>query len=100
MKFDEGAVYRLLQTLPYGKVITYGDLAARLGNRSWARCVGNALHRNPDGNAIPCYKVVNRQGKLSRAYAFGGLAEQKRRLQAEGISVEEDCVDLTRYGIR
>ena len=97
---DLQELYRILQSLPRGKVITYGDLAARLGNRAWARAVGNALHRNPDGDTVPCYKVVNRQGKLSKSYAFGGPEEQKRRLQAEGIAVEEDRVDLTRYGIQ
>ena len=54
-------------------------------------------HKNPDGDKYPCYKVVNRKGKLSSAYAFGGIDEQKRRLEAEGVSVENGKVDLIKY---
>ena len=68
-----------------------------LGNKKWARAVGSALHKNPDGDKYPCYKVVNRKGELSSAYAFGGIDEQKRRLEAEGVSVENGKVDLIKY---
>ena len=97
-KFDRQRVYDLLLTVPHGKAVTYGDLAEMLGNRRLARAVGNALHANPDGNRYPCYKVVNAKGELSRAYAFGGIEEQKRRLEAEGITVENGKVDLEKYG--
>lgn len=96
--FDKQKVYELLQTIPCGKVTTYGDLAKMLGNKMWARSVGNALHDNPDGDKYPCYKVVNCKGKLSHAYAFGGIEVQKRRLEKDGIAVENGKVDLVRYG--
>ena len=95
---DKQALYELLLTIPHGKVVTYGTLAEMLGNRRMARAVGNALHSNPDGEKYPCYKVVNSKGELSRAYAFGGIDEQKRRLEADGIVVENGKVDLKRYG--
>ena len=95
---DKQALYELLLTIPRGKVVTYGTLADMLGNRRMARAVGNALHSNPDGEKYPCYKVVNSKGELSRAYAFGGIDEQKRRLEADGIVVENGKVDLKRYG--
>ena len=95
---DKQALYELLLTIPRGKVVTYGTLADMLGNRRMARVVGNALHSNPDGEKYPCYKVVNSKGELSRAYAFGGIDEQKRRLEADGIVVENGKVDLKRYG--
>ena len=95
---DKQALYELLLTIPRGKVVTYGTLAEILGNRRMARAVGNALHSNPDGEKHPCYKVVNSKGELSRAYAFGGIDEQKRRLEADGIVVENGKVDLKRYG--
>ena len=98
--FDKQKVYELLQTIPRGKVTTYGDIAKMLGNKTWARSVGNALHDNPDGDNYPCYKVVNSEGKLSRAYAFGGLEEQNRRLEKDGIVVKNGKVDLTRYRYR
>ena len=96
--FDKQKLYELLREIPHGKVVTYGNLAEMLGNKSWARAVGNALHSNPDGNKYPCYKVVNSKGELSPAYAFGGIEEQKRRLEADGIAVENGKVDLKKYG--
>ena len=95
--FDKQNVYEMLQTIPCGKVTTYGDIAKILGNKTWARSVGNALHENPDGEKYPCYKVVNSKGKLSHAYAFGGLEEQKRRLEKDEIAVKNGKVDLVRY---
>ena len=96
--FDKQKVYELLREIPRGKVITYGELARLLGNKAWARAVGNALHDNPCGDKYPCYKVVNSRGELSRAYAFGGLDEQKCRLEKDGIIVENGKVDIRRYG--
>ncbi len=98
--FDKQKVYELLLMIPCGKVITYGDLAELLGNKTWARAVGNALHSNPDGEKYPCYRVVNSKGKLSHNYAFGGIEAQKRRLENDGIVVENGKVDLVRYGYR
>jgi O-6-methylguanine DNA methyltransferase len=90
-------ILQYLQQIPPGKVVTYGQIAAHLGNPRLARAVGNALHRNPDGDRFPCYKVVSAQGKLSNSYAFGGLEAQKRRLQADGIVVTDDRLDLSKY---
>ena len=96
--FSKERLYLLLREIPRGKVTTYGMLAERLGNRKWARAVGNALHQNPDGNANPCYKVVNGMGFLSHSYAFGGIDEQAHRRRADGIDVQNGRVDLARYG--
>lgn len=85
--FNCEKLYELLREIPCGKVITYGKLAEMLGNKGWARVVGNALHKNPDGEKYPCYKVVNSEGSLSPAYAFGGLEAQRLKLEAEGIPV-------------
>ncbi|MBP3379008.1 MAG: MGMT family protein [Clostridia bacterium] len=98
--FDRQKLYELLATIPRGRVVTYGKLAEMLGEKSWARAVGNALHKNPEGDKYPCYKVVNSKGELSHAYAFGGIDEQKRRLEAEGIVVVNGKVDLEKYLIR
>ncbi len=97
--FDRQTLYDLLAAIPHGRVVTYGMLAEMLGNKQLSRAVGNALHKNPDGDKYPCYKVVNSRGELSHAYAFGGIAEQKRRLEAEGIAVVNDKVDLEKYGV-
>lgn len=64
------------------------------------RAVGNALHKNPNPDEIPCYRVVNAKGELSGAFAFGGADEQANRLRADGIEVIDGRVDLDKYGIR
>lgn len=91
------AVYAIVRQIPRGKVATYGQIAALAGNPRAARAVGNALHRNPDGDETPCYRVVNSQGKLSGAFAFGGIYEQKERLEADGVEVVNMQVDLALY---
>ena len=81
-------------------MVTYGQIAAALGNPKLARVVGNILHVNPDPDYFPCYKVVNARGQLSAHFGFGGIAEQKRRLEREGIQVVDYTVDLNIYGIK
>ena len=96
-KVDKQAVYEYLATIPKGRVVTYGQIAKFLGNPNLARTVGNILHENPDGDKYPCYKVVNAQGKLAENYAFGGIERQKMRLEADGIIVNNNKVDLKKY---
>ncbi len=90
-------IYAYLQLIPKGKVVTYGQIAAYLGDKRLARAVGNALHKNPDPDKYPCYKVVSSQGKLSEHFAFGGMDGQKSRLEAEGIEVINGTVCLETY---
>ena len=90
-------VYDFLRTIPKGKVVTYGQIAAYLGDKRLARAVGNALHKNPDPGKYPCYKVVSAQGKLSEQFAFGGLEGQKSRLEQDGIEVINGAVCLEAY---
>ena len=90
-------VYEVVKQIPKGKVATYGQVAALAGNPRWARVVGYALHVNPDPDGIPCYRVVNREGRLSDAFAFGGVNQQKVLLEADGIEVEDNHVDLEIY---
>lgn len=90
-------VYEFLKTIPKGKVVTYGQIAEHLGNKKAARAVGNILHKNPDENKFPCYKVVDSKGNLSRNFAFGGIEKQKEKLESEGIEVNNYKVDLSKY---
>lgn len=92
-------IYEAVKKIPAGKVATYGQVAAMAGNPKMSRAVGNALHKNPDPENIPCFRVVNSKGELSGAFAFGGENEQKKRLEADGIKVEDGRVELSRYGI-
>ncbi len=82
-------VYEVVKSIPYGKVMAYGDIAEILGNKRMARQVGWALHVNPSPETIPCYRVVNRYGEVSKAFAFGGENRQKQLLEQEGIIFDE-----------
>ena len=90
-------IYEAVRQIPYGHVATYGQIAEMAGDRKMARAVGNALHKNPDPEGIPCFRVVNAKGELSGAFAFGGAEVQADRLRAEGVEVKDGRVDLSRY---
>ncbi len=90
-------VLEYLLTIPKGKVVTYGQIAEAIGCPGGARAVGNALHHNPDGDKYPCYKVVNSKGQLSGRFAFGGIMVQQERLEADGIKVANNRIDLSKY---
>ena len=93
-------IYDAVLQIPYGKVATYGQIAVIAGNRNYARIVGNALHRNPAPNIIPCYRVVNATGRLAPSFAFGGIEEQQKLLESEGIEVNKGFVNLEIYQMR
>ena len=90
-------IYDIVRLIPEGKVATYGQIAALAGNPRWARVVGYALHENPEPDSIPCYRVVNREGAVSKAFSFGGENMQIALLRKEGVMVENGKVDLSRY---
>lgn len=75
-------VWQALQHIPYGRTITYQDLAKRLGKPTASRAVGSANARNPIAIIIPCHRVIGRDGHL-RGYA-GGLHIKQQLLQHEG----------------
>jgi O-6-methylguanine DNA methyltransferase len=93
-------IYEAVRKIPKGKVATYGQVAELAGNKKMARAVGNALHRNPDPDSIPCYRVVNAKGELAGEFAFGGAGEQAKLLMADGIEVVDGKVDLEKYGMK
>lgn len=90
-------IYAAVQKIPYGRVATYGQIAEIAGNKRWSRVVGYALHVNPDPASIPCHRVVNRFGEVSRAFAFGGGNRQVELLQKEGVGFIDGRVDLAKY---
>ena len=92
-------IYEAVKKIPRGQVATYGQVAQLAGDKKMARAVGNALHRNPDPEHIPCYRVVNAKGELAGEFAFGGAGKQAAILEADGIEVINGKVDLTKYGI-
>ena len=92
-------IYEAVKKIPKGRVATYGQIAELAGDKKMARAVGNALHKNPNPEEIPCFRVVNVKGELSGSFAFGGLDEQARLLEADGIRVVDGKVDLEEYGM-
>ena len=90
-------IYEAVKKIPYGCVATYGQVAEVAGDKKMARAVGNALHKNPDPDNIPCFRVVNSKGELAGEFAFGGSGAQARLLEAEGIEVVDGKVDLKKY---
>lgn len=83
-------VYEAVKNIPYGKVMSYGQVALFLGNGRMSRRVGQALHVNPDPKNIPCHRVVFRDGSLTDGFAFGGADVQRQRLEKEGVSFTPD----------
>lgn len=94
--FDK--IYQEVSRIPIGCVATYGTIARMVGNPRLSRVVGYALHVNPRPVVIPCHRVVNREGRLATAFAFGGIDIQRQLLESEGVEVVDNRVDLTRFG--
>lgn len=92
-------IYEAVKSIPRGRVATYGQVAALAGNPKMSRAVGNALHKNPDPEHIPCHRVVNAQGRLADEFVFGGPGVQAQRLREEGVEVVDGKVDLGKYGV-
>ena len=91
-------IYDAVKKIPYGKVASYGQIAMIAGNPRWSRVVGYALHVNPDPENIPCYRVVTKDGRVSKAFAFGGENMQVHLLESEGITFLPDGrVDMDKH---
>lgn len=90
-------IYEVVAKIPKGKVATYGQVALIAGNPRWSRVVGYALHANPDPERIPCHRVVDRFGSVSKAFAFGGENMQINLLKSEGVEITDGVVDLSFY---
>lgn len=76
--------------IPYGHVVTYGQLALLCGKPKNSRQVGYALRSDKVGKDFPAYRVINGQGYLSGAGAFATPGLQKSMLQKEGVEVSPD----------
>ncbi|WP_114944883.1 methylated-DNA--[protein]-cysteine S-methyltransferase [Microvirga calopogonii] len=81
-------VYEIARGIPPGRVLTYGEVAARLGIDN-ARAIGQALGRNPFAIIVPCHRVVAAGGKLGGFSANGGATTKRRLLAIEGARRDE-----------
>ena len=71
------AVWEELKKIPYGKTVCYGEIASALGKPNAVRAVGGAIGKNPVLIAVPCHRVVGKNGTLT---GFAGGLELKRAL--------------------
>ena len=82
-------VYAVARTISCGATLSYGDIAARLGDRGAARDVGEAMGQNPFPIIVPCHRVLAAGGKVGGFSANGGIATKLRLLQIEGAQIGE-----------
>ena len=92
-------IYAAVRQIPRGKVASYSQIAALVGNCNLRRYVGNALHKNPSNSLTPCHRVVNAKGYCSGSFAFGGSLVQQQKLEAEDVEFTDGHVDMTRFAI-
>jgi methylated-DNA-protein-cysteine methyltransferase-like protein len=82
-------VYKVVSKIPYGKVTTYGAIAEVCGIKSAARTVGWAVNSAKE-SALPCHRVVNRNGELTGKLHFGDPNLMEELLRSEGILFTEN----------
>jgi methylated-DNA-[protein]-cysteine S-methyltransferase len=84
----QGKVLMELKKVPYGEVVTYGELAARAGNPRACRAAGTACRKNPLPFVIPCHRAIAAGGRLG---GYGGGEKLKRKLlENEGMTGLKD----------
>jgi methylated-DNA-protein-cysteine methyltransferase-like protein len=89
-------VFRIVRSIPRGRVMTYGQIAEILGERYTARTVGFVMHSSSD--KTPWHRVINAQGGCSTRGIVLPHDKQQRMLEAEGVSFNErGRCDLQRY---
>ena len=77
-------VYAITRAIPPGEVLTYGEVARRLGEPGASRAVGQALGKNPFAPVVPCHRVLAAGGKSGGFSAEGGAVTKLRMLEIEG----------------
>ncbi|MFQ3324130.1 MAG: methylated-DNA-protein-cysteine methyltransferase-like protein [Pseudomonadales bacterium] len=94
---DLQAIYLVINSIPQGKVATYGQIATIASLPGKARMVGNILSRLPQGSTIPWHRVINAAGKISLPEGSGAYEVQQRRLKQEGIEFNGSRIKLKIY---
>lgn len=86
-------VYAVVREIPYGRVSSYGAIAAYLGAKGSSRMVGWAMNQSHrSGLNIPAHRVVNRNGMLTGKGHFGHPDLMQKLLEQEGIRIEHDQI--------
>jgi methylated-DNA-[protein]-cysteine S-methyltransferase len=77
-------VYAIARAIPPGQTLTYGEIAERLGDKTLARAVGQAMGENPTPVIMPCHRVLAAGGKTGGFSAPGGIVTKLQLLTIEG----------------
>ncbi|MBQ6481496.1 MAG: methylated-DNA--[Anaerolineaceae bacterium] len=95
-KLTDDLIYEILsvvEEIPYGRVVSYGQIAKLIGREKNARLVGKVLSMADLYGEYPCHRVVNHAGRTAPFFR-----EQKERLLAEGVTfLENGCVDMKHF---
>jgi methylated-DNA-protein-cysteine methyltransferase-like protein len=96
------AIWETAERIPFGRVATYGQIAALAGHPRQPRLVGYAMHRLPEGSRVPWHRVVNARGEISQRAASilsGEENLQRVLLEREGVQFDRaGRIDLKRFG--
>lgn len=93
-------IWEVVDGIPEGCVLNYGEVARLAGLPGRARLVGRALARAPRKRALPWHRVVNAQGMISFAADSARGRRQRKLLEDEGVVFENGVIDLDRFGPR
>ena len=80
-------IYHLTRTIGPGETMTYGEIAAAVGQPGAAQAVGRAMGMNPIPIIVPCHRVVGANGKMIGFSATGGVETKRRMLLIEGSTI-------------
>lgn len=88
-------IIAIIKEIPFGKVLTYGEIARRAGHPATARQVSYLLHSSSEKHHLPWHRVINSQGKISLTGSGG--EEQKQLLVSEGVIFKKGKIDLEEF---
>ncbi len=94
------SVWQVVEDIPRGHVLTYGEVARLAGMSRAARRVSQAMRRAPRARKLPWHRVVNAAGKISFPVDSEGYRQQKKRLECEGVVFVKGKIDLERHGYK
>ena len=92
-------ILAVVVTIPFGKVASYGQVAALAGLPKHARLVGRVLSRMDDSSEVPWHRVINVQGRISLSRLDDlGFNEQQARLLSEGVVIKNGKINFKDFG--
>ena len=81
------AVWKEIDKIPYGKIVTYGEIARNIGRPKAARAVANACGANPNPITTPCHRVICSNGDIGGYSGVGGIKKKIELLREEGVDL-------------